>query len=86
MKLKATVKRNGMEAKVFHVGVRNYHVVIDDQVMEIHENLSKAVTSASQHVLLGEEELRARLFYASRHPRVPDLAGKKEFDIQLESN
>ena len=86
MKIKAIARKNGLEAKVIHLGYRNYQVVIEGLLVENHPNLSEAVASASRHVLLGEEELRTRLFFARRHPLPPKKVGEKEFDIQLESN
>jgi len=86
MKIKAIARKNGMEAKVIHVGNRNYQVVIEGLLVEVHPNLSKAVASASRHVLLGEEALWTRLLFASRHPLPPEKVSEKEFDIVLESN
>ena len=86
MKVKAIARKNGFEAKVVHVGNRNYQVVIGDLLVEVHTNLSQAVASASRHVLLGEEELKTRLYFARRHPLPAEKPSEKEFDIRLESN
>lgn len=86
MKVKAIARKNGLEAKVVHVGNRNYQVVIGDLLVEVHTNLSQAVASASRHVLLGEEELQTRLYFAGRTSYGGGTGDKKEFDIQLESN
>jgi hypothetical protein len=86
MKLKATIRRHGFEVKVIHVGNRNYQVFVGDQPIEIHENLSQAVSGASRIAILGPEELQTRLYFARRTPHRGGTGDKKEFDIQLESN
>lgn len=86
MKLKATIRRHGVEAKVMHAGNRNYQVFAGDQLIDIHKNLSNAVSAASRFVILGPEERETRLYFARRWPMINRSGDKKEFDIQLESN
>ena len=86
MKLKATIRRHGFEVKVMHVGNRNYQVFVGDQPIEIHDNLSQAVSGASRIAFLGPEELQTRLYFAGRHSLPAEKPSEKEFDIQLESN
>ena len=81
MKLKATIRRHGFEVNVMHVGNRNYQVFVGDQPIEIHDNLSQAVSGASRIALLGPEELQTRLYFAGRTSYGGGTGDKKEFDI-----